>query len=242
LLGIIHTETEDFRTYAGKKKKITVRHSKQALVKQYYCSKKYSGQYSGKLMELKNVPHLLDEVKTLAAAFFIEHEPLLKQLITTSSRALEQGHTLFFFGNGGSASQAQHLAAELVNRFLFNRKPLAAIALTCDSSVLTSIANDFDFRDIFRRQLQALGKPGDMAIGLSTSGASENISLALEYAGKAGLITAGFLGNDGGSCKNHCDFPLTVRSSNTPRIQEVHLLLGHILCEQIEREVCTGSC
>jgi D-sedoheptulose 7-phosphate isomerase len=193
-------------------------------------------------MELKNIPHLLDEVKTLGESFFKGHTPLLYQLITTCSQALEQGQTLFFFGNGGSASQAQHLAAELVNRFLFNREPLAAIALTCDSSILTSIANDFDFRDIFRRQLQALGKPGDVAIGLSTSGTSENVALALQYAKKAGLITAGFLGNDGGNCKNHCDFPLIVNSTDTPRIQEIHLLLGHILCEQIERKACTRSC
>jgi len=193
-------------------------------------------------MELKNIPGLLDDFKTLAESFFKGHESLLSQLIAVSSQALEQGQTIFFFGNGGSASQAQHLAAELVNRFLFNREPLAAIALTCDSSVLTSIANDFDFRDIFRRQLQGLGKPGDIAIGLSTSGTSENISLALEYARKAGLTTVGFLGNDGGRCQEHCDFPLTVRSSDTPRIQEIHLLLGHILCEQIEREVCTRAC
>ncbi len=193
-------------------------------------------------MELKNIPHLLDEVKTLGESFFKEHEPLLYQLIATCSQALEQGQTLFFFGNGGSASQAQHLAAELVNRFLFNREPLAAIALTCDSSILTSIANDFDFRDIFRRQLQALGKPGDVAIGLSTSGTSENVALALQYAKKAGLVTVGFLGNDGGRCKDHCNFPLTVRSSDTPRIQEIHLLLGHIFCEQLERKVCTRSC
>lgn len=193
-------------------------------------------------MELKNIPGLLDDFKTLAESFFKEHESLLSQLIAVSSQALEQGQTIFFFGNGGSASQAQHLAAELVNRFLFNREPLAAIALTCDSSVLTSIANDFDFRDIFRRQLQGLGKPGDIAIGLSTSGTSENISMALEYARKTGLTTVGFLGNDGGRCQEHCDFPLTVRSNDTPRIQEIHLLLGHILCEQIEREVCTRAC
>jgi len=193
-------------------------------------------------MELINIHRLLDDYKIMAESFFKEHELLLSQLITASSRALEQGQTIFFFGNGGSASQAQHLAAELVNRFLINRQPLAAIALTCDSSILTSIANDFDFRDIFRRQLQALGKPGDVAIGLSTSGSSENVSLALEYAKKAGLITAGFLGNDGGSCEAHCDFPLTVRSNDTPRIQEIHLLLGHLFCEQVERKVCITSC
>ncbi|MEA3240614.1 MAG: SIS domain-containing protein [Pseudomonadota bacterium] len=193
-------------------------------------------------MELKNIPRLLDDYKTLGESFFKEHELPLNQLIASCSQALERRKTLFFFGNGGSASQAQHLAAELVNRFLFNREPLAAIALTCDSSVLTSIANDFDFRDIFRRQLQALGKPGDVAIGLSTSGTSENVTLALQYAKKAGLVTVGFLGNDGGNCKNHCNFPLIVNSADTPRIQEIHLLLGHILCEQVERKVCTKSC
>lgn len=193
-------------------------------------------------MGLKNILRLLDEIKTLEESFFEEHELLLSQLITAGSRALEQGQTIFFFGNGGSASQAQHLAAELVNRFLINRQPLAAVALTCDSSIVTSIANDFDFRDIFRRQLQALGKPGDVAIGLSTSGTSENVVLALQYARKAGLVTAGFLGNDGGSCKEHCDFPLVVRGNDTPRIQEIHLLLGHIFCEQVERKVCIKSC
>lgn len=193
-------------------------------------------------MELNNIPRLLDDCKTLADSFFTGYNGLLGQLVVTCSQALEQGQTIFFFGNGGSASQAQHLAAELVNRFLLDRQPLAAIALTCDSSILTSIANDFNFRDIFRRQLQALGKPGDVAIGLSTSGASENVTLALQYAQKAGLVTVGFLGKDGGNCKNHCNFPLIVNSTDTPRIQEIHLLLGHILCEQIERKVCIKSC
>ena len=193
-------------------------------------------------MELNHISRLLDDIKSLGESFFREHDSGFRQAIAACGRALKQGQTIFFFGNGGSASQAQHLAAELVNRFLLNREPLAAMALTCDSSVLTSIANDFAFKDIFRRQLQALGKPGDVAVGLSTSGTSENVALALEYARKAGLITIGFLGNDGGSCKNHCDFPLVVDSTDTPRIQEIHLLLGHILCEQVEQEVCTRKC
>ncbi|MBN2332736.1 MAG: SIS domain-containing protein [Deltaproteobacteria bacterium] len=193
-------------------------------------------------MPLQHIDSLLQDFHHLATVFFQENNQTIRQLIKVMVQALEGGQKLIFFGNGGSAAQAQHLAAEFVNRFLIDRQPLAALALTCDSSVVTSIANDYRFDDIFLRQLQALGRPGDVAVGLSTSGTSVNVTRALEYAGKHQLITAGFLGNDGGTCKQACDYPLVVNSSDTPRIQEVHLLLGHLLCEVVEREVCTRTC
>jgi D-sedoheptulose 7-phosphate isomerase len=141
---------------------------------------------------------------------------------------------IIFMGNGGSASDAQHLAAELVGRFKKNRAPLAAIALSTNVSSLTAIGNDFGFEEIFSRQVQALATPLDVVVGISTSGESKNIIWAIKAAKKRKIKTIGFLGNDGGSLKSMVDCALTIPSHDTPRIQEMHILAGHILCEIVE--------
>ena len=151
--------------------------------------------------------------------------------------ALLGGHILFFFGNGGSAADAQHLAAEFVNRFAIDRPALPAIALTTDTSVLTSIGNDYDFTRIFTRQIEALGGPGDVAIGLSTSGRSANVLAGLRAARARGMVTVGFTGEGGGPMKNLCDHLVAVPSRETPRIQEIHILVGHIICQLVDESL-----
>ena len=140
------------------------------------------------------------------------------------------------FGNGGSAADAQHLAAEFVNRFQIERPPLAAIALTTDTSILTSIANDYRFDDIFSKQIKALGKKGDIAWGLSTSGNSPNVVKAVQSARKLGMTTIGMTGR-GGELAECADLVLAVASDTTARVQESHITLGHILCELLERKL-----
>ena len=152
-------------------------------------------------------------------------------LLTACLRA---GGKVLIFGNGGSAADAQHLAAELVNRFQIERPPLAAIALTTDSSVLTSIGNDYHFDEIFSKQIRALGKKGDIAWGLSTSGNSPNVIKAFGTAQKLGMATIGMTGR-GGKLARCADLVFAVASDTTARIQEIHIMLGHILCELLER-------
>lgn len=152
-------------------------------------------------------------------------------------RSISNGGTVFFAGNGGSAADSQHLAAELVGRFKKDRRALRSIALTTDSSILTCVANDFGYDQIFSRQLEALARPGDVFIGISTSGRSPNILRAFEMAKSLNLSTIGFFGNDGGLAQGLVDCALVVPSSSTARIQEAHILIGHILCELIEQEL-----
>ncbi|MCD6292426.1 MAG: SIS domain-containing protein [Deltaproteobacteria bacterium] len=163
--------------------------------------------------------------------------PALEEAVKHCCSALRQGKKILFFGNGGSATQAQHLAAELINRFLLDRRPLAALALTSDSAVVTSIANDYSFSDLFVRQLEGLGQTGDIAIALTTSGTSANIIAGLKRARELKMTTIGLLGRDGGDCLELCDTALLVASSDTARIQEMHLLLGHLLCGLVERKM-----
>lgn len=137
-------------------------------------------------------------------------------------------------GNGGSAADAQHIAAELVGRFKKERKPLPAIALTTDTSILTAIGNDYGFDQIFSRQVQALARAGDIVIGLSTSGNSPNVLLALSKAKELGAKTIGLAGRDGGRLAQEADLCLVVPSDNTPRIQESHITIGHIICQLVE--------
>lgn len=161
---------------------------------------------------------------------------LARQMVMT----IRRGGKILLFGNGGSAADAQHLAAEFVNRFLINRRPMAALALTTDSSVLTSIGNDFSFDEIFVKQVQALGKPEDLALGISTSGGSVNVLKAMEVARGMGMVTAaltGGLAGDGGAVGRAADFVLNVPSDKTPHIQEAHLWVEHLLCELVEREI-----
>jgi D-sedoheptulose 7-phosphate isomerase len=143
---------------------------------------------------------------------------------------LARGNKLLLCGNGGSAADAQHLAAEFVNRFLMDRPPLPALALTTDTSILTAVGNDFGFEQVFSKQILALGNAGDMLLALSTSGNSTNILLALEAARERGLVSLGLTGNGGGKMSDRCDILLNVDESGTPLIQEIHIAVGHVLC------------
>jgi D-sedoheptulose 7-phosphate isomerase len=153
------------------------------------------------------------------------------------SEALRYDHKVLLFGNGGSAADAQHLAAEFVGRYQRERRALPALALTDNSSSMTAIGNDCAFDFVFSRQVEALGLPGDIAIGISTSGKSRNVLVALEAAKKKGLKTVGFTGRDPNPMQSKVDYWLAVPSNETPRIQECHILLGHIICEIVEREL-----
>jgi D-sedoheptulose 7-phosphate isomerase len=151
--------------------------------------------------------------------------------------ALQRGNKVLLFGNGGSAADAQHIAAELVGRFAFNRPALPALALSVNSSCVTAIGNDYGFDQVFSRQLEALARPGDVAIGISTSGSSPNILVALAAAKKMGLHTVALTGRTGGELLSKVDHCICVPSKETPRIQECHILIGHILSELVEREI-----
>lgn len=173
-------------------------------------------------------------------AFAAESTDKILALASLLTETFRIGGKLLIFGNGGSAADAQHVAAEFVNRFLLNRPPLPAVALTTDTSVITAIGNDFSYDLIFVKQVQALGRPGDVALGISTSGTSPNVVKALAAAKEIGLKTAALTG--GLSIPPHgvvqfCDLLLNVPSSSTPRIQEAHLWIEHLLCELVEKEL-----
>lgn len=155
--------------------------------------------------------------------------------------ALEMDAKILFCGNGGSASDAQHLAAEFTGRFLYDRRPLSAIALTTDSSALTCISNDYGFRNIFERQVRAIGRKHDVLILISTSGNSENLLMAADAAKSLEISIIGLLGSGGGKLKDLCDIAIIVPSNNTARIQEAHILIGHTLCQNIEMAVAPNS-
>lgn len=147
---------------------------------------------------------------------------------------LKAGGKVLLFGNGGSAADAQHLAAEFVNRFQVERPPLSALALTTDTSILTAVANDYDFLQVFAKQVRALGRPGDLALGISTSGNSPNVVEGLKAARELGLSTLALSGRDGGPVAQAAELALIVPSRNTPRIQEVHITIGHVLCDLVD--------
>jgi len=157
------------------------------------------------------------------------------------AEALKGGNKVLFCGNGGSAADSQHLAAELVGRYRRNRPGLAALALTADTSALTAIGNDFGFDEVFSRQVEALGRPGDVLVAISTSGRSPNVLRAVEAARALGLKTVGLAGRDGGRLAGLVDLALVVPSEDTARIQECHITLGHILCDLVEAELADGE-
>lgn len=160
-----------------------------------------------------------------------------QKILDACIRSIQSGNKIMFLGNGGSAADAQHLATELTVRFINNRSPIAAIALTTDTSTLTAAGNDFGFDHIFSRQIDALGNVGDVAIALSTSGKSPNIINALKTAKSKNISTIGISGRDGGEMPTICDKMLIVPSNSTARIQEMHILLGHILCGGLEKSL-----
>ena len=160
--------------------------------------------------------------------------PAIEKAVHLLIAALDAGHKVLLFGNGGSAADSQHIAAELVGKLLVKRRALPAIALTTDTSNLTALGNDFGYETVFQRQVEALGAPGDVAIGISTSGGSPNVLEAVKTAKKMGLKTIGLTGRGGGPLAGLVDQALVVPSDNTQRIQESHITIGHILCELIE--------
>jgi D-sedoheptulose 7-phosphate isomerase len=164
----------------------------------------------------------------------------LTDAVATSAQicidCLKNGGKILIFGNGGSAADAQHIAAELIGRYKSNRKGLSAIALTTDTSSLTSISNDFGYEHVFERQVEALAQKGDVAIGISTSGKSENVINALKLASKLNCKTIGFSGRDGGEMNKICNINLVVPSEDTARIQEIHIIIVHTICHLIDKE------
>ena len=154
-----------------------------------------------------------------------------------AAQTLQRGGKILFCGNGGSAADSQHLAAELTGRFIKDRKPLAAVALSTDTSALTCIGNDYSFDEVFARQVAGLGRPEDLLIGISTSGNSGNVLRAVEEAQKIGMQTLGLLGRDGGKLRSLCTHSIVVPHAVTARIQECHILIGHTLCGLIEQEL-----
>ena len=182
---------------------------------------------------MKYSPTLL-ALESAAREFFAGRQGVFEETLQVMSECLRGGGKILAFGNGGSAAQAQHFAAELVNKFLINRPALAALSLTTDTSALTSIANDEDYSTVFSRQIEALGKSGDVALALSSSGNSPSVLSALKAARKGGLVTVALTGEGGGRLAEIVDHLLDVPSTSTPRIQEVHLILLHLLAEEIE--------
>ncbi|MBI5556826.1 MAG: D-sedoheptulose 7-phosphate isomerase [Deltaproteobacteria bacterium] len=169
--------------------------------------------------------------------FYKDHKQRLFQLVDWVVNCFKSGNKLMICGNGGSAADAQHLAAEFVNRFLINRAPLPAIALTTDSSILTSVGNDFSYDDIFAKQVEALGKRGDVFLGISTSGNSANVIRAVEAAKKIGARTAVLTGGSGGILAGEAELVLAVPSGKTPHIQEAHLWIEHMLCWLVDERL-----
>ena len=163
----------------------------------------------------------------------------VEQLVEVIAGALGEGNRVLLVGNGGSAAAAQHAAAEWVGRFLAERRPLPAVALTSDTAILTAIGNDYGFDAVFERQVQALGKPGDVVLGLSTSGASTNVALALRTARQGGMRTAALLGRVLGRVGRHADIAVRMPVDSVPVIQELHTVVLHVLCEEVDRCLMT---
>jgi len=180
---------------------------------------------------------LIRESLRVKEDFFRDNLTRVLDVVECVAKTLSGGNKVLIFGNGGSAADAQHIAAEFVNRYVLDRPALPAIALTTDTSVLTSIGNDLGFAQIFARQIEALGRKGDIAWAISTSGRSANVVEGVRRARAMGLVAIGFTGGNGGELRALCDHGVHVQSSSTPRIQEVHIVVGHIVCELVERRL-----
>ena len=188
-------------------------------------------------LEIQN--KILDSSESIKKS--IENIPEIVKIIESITKSLKKGNKIILFGNGGSAADAQHIAAELVGRFGYDRKSLPAISLTADTSFITSIGNDYSFEKIFSRQCESLVNKGDVVVGISTSGNSINVKNGLLVSKRKGAKTVGFLGHRGGHIKNIVDIPLIVNSNSTPRIQEVHRTAAHIICEMVEKNISRRS-
>jgi D-sedoheptulose 7-phosphate isomerase len=170
----------------------------------------------------------------LKRAFFETNAPRIADVAREVCRAIESGRKVLLFGNGGSAADAQHIAAEWVGRFERERRALPAIALTTDTSILTAVANDYGYDQVFVRQVRALGQNGDVAIAISTSGSSPNVLRAAEAAAEIGMVTVGLTGRDGGELGGLVRHHLNVPHRSSARVQEIHIMVGHIVCELVE--------
>jgi D-sedoheptulose 7-phosphate isomerase len=188
-------------------------------------------------MDAAAVRSLVAESVALKQRFFSENAELLVDIGRRMAECLRAGGKILVFGNGGSASDAQHFACELVGRFTRDRAGLAALALTTDPSVMTAVGNDFGFAEVFRRQVEAHGRPGDVAVGITTSGRSPNVVEALRLARDRGLLTVGLTGGGGGRLDGLVHYLIDVPHEQTPRIQEVHAMVVHVLCQVIEEAV-----
>ena len=182
----------------------------------------------------KIIEKILEDSLKVKEAFIRENIPNLILLAEKVALAFTADRKLLLCGNGGSAADAQHIAAEFVNRFTLERPPLPAIALTTDTSIITSIGNDYSFEEVFSKQVKALGMKGDVLLAISTSGNSKNLLLAVKDAKRQGIHTVGLLGKDGGKLAGMVDMALVVKADNTARIQEAHILAGHILCHLVD--------
>lgn len=174
------------------------------------------------------------ESSEIKLAFVKQEAERIEQVVHVMAESFRNGRKVLLFGNGGSATDASHIAAEFVNRFKIERRGLPAIALACDPAVVTSIANDYSFDRLFARQIETFGARGDIAIGISTSGNSPNVLAGLKAAKELGMVTIGWTGGTGGQMAKLVDYPFVVPSGNTPRIQECHITLGHVLCERLD--------
>ncbi len=189
-----------------------------------------------------DIHQMFRESAAVKLRFAEQYAPRIEIVARRMAEALQRGGKLLFFGNGGSAADAQHLAAEFVNRFLHNRGALAAVALTTDSSALTSIGNDLGFDQVFARQVEALARPGDVVVAISTSGNSPNVLRGVEAARRLGCTSVGLSGGSGGLLATAVDEAFVVPSTETPRIQETHITMGHALCAVVEEILlCTGD-
>ena len=161
----------------------------------------------------------------------------IEKAVEEIEKAFKNGNKVLFCGNGGSAADAQHLAAEFSGKFYIDREPLFAEALHCNTSYLTAAANDYSFDNVFERLVRGMGREGDVLVGISTSGNSKNVVKAMEVANQKGMITFGFTGGNGGKMKEICKYLIRIPSNDTPRIQEAHILIGHIICEIVEKKI-----
>ena len=187
---------------------------------------------------------MIDSIRKIVAdslelkkAFFAANEERIAEVARHICSALESGNKVVLYGNGGSAADAQHIAAEWIGRFRRERRPLAAIALTTNTSILTSIGNDYGYDQVFVRQIRALGQQGDIAVAISTSGNSRNVLIATEAAQDMGLTTVGLTGSDGGKLGATVQYHLHVQHQSTARVQEIHIMIGHILCDLVDENL-----
>ena len=187
---------------------------------------------------MKLIKQTLTEISENFSALLEQSVPNIEEASKLLIKSLQNGGKIMFCGNGGSASDAQHLSAELVGRYRKNRKPIASVALTTDTSVITAVSNDFSFDDIFSRQVESIGNEGDILYAISTSSKSKNVINALKIAKKLNIQTLGITGNDDSGFKELCDVIISVPASRPDRIQEMHIAIGQILCEIIETELC----